>query len=96
MECYLLKILQSIAQDRCWCISKSGQVKVKVDVTEEVPSGIMSLPHGYGFTYSDHSVETMGPLVNLLTSTEDCDPLAKTPFHKNVRVRLEKVLEEAS
>lgn len=73
------------------CISKAGQVKIKVLVTDEVPQGLLSMPHGYGFSYPDHNEETTGALVNVLTSTEECDPLAKTPYHKNVRVRLEKV-----
>ena len=28
---------------------------------------------------------------NMLTNAHDCDPMAKTPYHKNVRVKLEKV-----
>ncbi len=32
--------------------------------------------------------------ITMLTSADHCDPLAKTPYHKNVRVKLEK-LEEA-
>ena len=29
-----------------------------------------------------------GPRINLLTAGDDCDPIAATPHHKNVRVRL--------
>jgi len=72
------------------CISKSGQITIKTQITDEVPQGMLSMPHGYGFTYTDHDVKTTGALVNMLTSLEECDPLAKTPYHKNVRVRLEK------
>ncbi len=76
------------------CISKTGAIKIKIWITDEVPTGMLSMPHGYGFSYPDHDEKTTGALVNVLTSTEECDPLAKTPYHKNVRVRLEKVMEE--
>ena len=77
------------------CISKTGQIEIKSFVTDEVQTGLLSVPHGYGFSYSGHTEETTGALINILTATEDCDPLAKTPYHKNVRVRLEKISEEA-
>ncbi len=93
-----LKVNPSDAQDHKiengdWvrCISSTGAVKIKTVITDEVPAGVLSMPHGYGFTYKGHDEQTTGALANSLTSTEDCDPLAKTPYHKNVRVRLEKV-----
>ena len=76
------------------CYSKSGEVIIKTWVTDEMPRKMLSMPHGYGFSYPGHDVKTTGALVNLLTSMEDCDPLAKTPYHKNVRVNLEKVILE--
>jgi hypothetical protein len=27
--------------------------------------------------------------LNLITDCEDCDPIARTPYHKNVAVRVE-------
>ncbi|MEL7220988.1 MAG: molybdopterin-dependent oxidoreductase [Bacteroidota bacterium] len=72
-------------------VSKAGEVKIKTLLTDEVPRGLLTMPHGYGFTYPEHDEETTGALVNILTSTEACDPLAKTPYHKNVSVRLEKI-----
>ncbi|MEM8910089.1 MAG: molybdopterin dinucleotide binding domain-containing protein, partial [Bacteroidota bacterium] len=76
------------------CISSVGAVIIKVWITDEVPPGLLSMPHGYGFAYPNHDVKTTGALVNQLTALEECDPLAKTPYHKNVRVRLEKINEE--
>jgi len=32
-----------------------------------------------------------GAMPNILTAATYCDPLAKTPYHKNVRVKMEKV-----
>ncbi len=77
------------------CISETGAVKMKTYLTDEVPQGMLSMPHGYGFDYPDHDEDTTGAIVNELTSLEDCDPLAKTPYHKNVRVKLEKIAVEA-
>lgn len=62
-------------------------------VTDEVPIGMLSMAHGYGYMYPGHDIETTGALVNILTSLEDCDPLAKTPYHKNVQVKVEKIVE---
>ena len=76
------------------CYSKSGEVIIKTWITDEMPPKMLSMPHGYGFSYSGHDIKTTGALVNELTSMDDCDPLAKTPYHKNVRVNLEKVALE--
>ena len=73
------------------CTSKAGEVQIKAWVTDEVPQNLLSMPHGYGFTYPNQDEKTRGALVNVLTSSEDCDPLAKTPYHKNVRVQIEKI-----
>ena len=72
-------------------LSKTGSVKTKIMITEEVPEGLLSLPHGYGFSYPDYEDSETGALINTLTSTDECDPLAKTPYHKNVRVKIEKI-----
>ncbi len=74
--------------------SKIGQIKIQIWITEEVPEAMLSMPHGYGFSYPKHDLKTTGALVNVLTSLEDCDPLAKTPFHKNVFVKIEKIAME--
>ena len=73
------------------CISKVGEVNIKTWLTDEVPRGMLAMPHGYGFSYPGEGEARTGALVNVLTATEDCDPLAKTPYHKNVRVRIEKI-----
>lgn len=73
------------------CYSKNGEVVIKTWITDEMPRKMLSMPHGYGFSYPGHDIKTTGALVNNLTSMDDCDPLAKTPYHKNVRVNLEKV-----
>jgi hypothetical protein len=36
-------------------------------------------------------LEQNGPAVNVLTASEDRDPIAGTPWHKHVRVNLESI-----
>lgn len=72
--------------------SETGTIKLLTHVTDEVPRGVASMPHGHGLAYGDAQDYTeVGAMANLLTSTTSCDPLAKTPYHKNVRVKLRKV-----
>ncbi|MEL6193760.1 MAG: molybdopterin-dependent oxidoreductase [Bacteroidota bacterium] len=77
------------------CQSEVGEVKTRIFLTDEVPEGMLSMPHGYGYRYPNKSTEEIGVHPNELTGLTDCDPLAKTPYHKNVRVRLEKIVGEA-
>ncbi len=69
--------------DEANCESSRGAVEVRVSITDEVPEGVVSLPHGYGMADGDS-----GPGVNELTASDHCDDLAKTPFHKCVPVRI--------
>ena len=72
--------------------SPTGSLKILATITDEVQAGVLSMPHGHGLNYGvEKGYEEVGAMANLLTSTDYCDPLAKTPYHKNVRVRLEKV-----
>jgi hypothetical protein len=50
---------------------------------------MVALPHGYGQYYPGPNGRLLvGPRINLLTASDDCDPIAATPYHRNVRVRL--------
>ncbi|TNE47175.1 MAG: molybdopterin oxidoreductase family protein [Deltaproteobacteria bacterium] len=74
------------------CESQRGAISVVAALDDGMQRGFVSLPHGYGFDYADSptSQETSqnGPRINVLTSSEHCDPLTKTPYHKYVPVRL--------
>jgi len=78
--------------DRASCESKHGKVTVTIAHDNTMQSGHVSLPHGFGMFYPDPDEPTRmvqaGPAINQLTSALHCDPFAKTPFHKFVRVRL--------
>jgi len=54
--------------------------------------GHVSLPNGQGLEYPDvPDGLDIGVAPNELTSADDCDWFAGTPWHKHVRARLEKV-----
>jgi hypothetical protein len=50
---------------------------------------VVALSHDYGQSYPrGEGRVVIGPRINFLTASDDCDPIAATPHHKNVRVRL--------
>jgi anaerobic selenocysteine-containing dehydrogenase len=72
------------------CESKRGAVLVRVEVSDQVGRGQVTLPHGYGMEHpgEDGDRRRTGAHINELTSAEDRDPIAGTPYHKYVPVRL--------
>ena len=74
------------------CSSEKGTIRLMAKLTDEVPQGVLSMPHGYGLEYpGEENLDRVGSAANLLTSADHCDPMAKTPYHKNVPVRIERV-----
>lgn len=73
--------------------SRRGAVPVEILVDENVPRGVVSLPHGFGMLYTtaEGATKQNGPAVNVLTALEDRDPIAGTPWHKHVRVNIESI-----
>src|SRR5262249_17999917 len=76
------------------CESKRGAAVVRVEVNDTLQPGMVTLPHGYGLEYpaSDGKRLRTGAHINELTAAEDRDPVAGTPYHKYVQVRLTPVL----
>ncbi len=78
--------------DLVLCRSAANEIKVKAEFDDSMQLGFVSLPHGYGFDYIDadnpESIKQNGPKINLLTSSDHCDPITKTPYHKYVPVNL--------
>lgn len=71
-------------------VSPAGRLVVRVDADPRLRPGQASLPHGYGQIYDTPQGQvTIGPRLNMITMSEDCDPIARTPHHKNVAIRLE-------
>ncbi len=79
--------------DRARVTTKRGQSVATVAVSDTMLAGNISLPNGFGLG-PDDSGDAPGISPNELTSTEDRDWFAGTPFHKHVRARLEKVPAE--
>ena len=79
------------------CQSANGSVQVSLMADESVQKGMLTLPHGYGMLYTNAQGQLAqnGPAINELTSTDYCDPIAKTPYHKHVPVNLKHVTEPA-
>jgi anaerobic selenocysteine-containing dehydrogenase len=68
--------------------SARGSVRVPVEITHVMRSGHVSLPNGMGVGTSD---DVAGAAPNELTDRLHRDPIAGTPFHKQVPVRVEAV-----
>ncbi|MEM6724503.1 MAG: molybdopterin-dependent oxidoreductase [Bacteroidota bacterium] len=78
--------------DSVKCYNQKGSVAAVVKLTDEVHRGVISLPNAYGLKYGDETDhKVIGAALNELTDALHCDPLAKTPYHKNVRVNIEKL-----
>lgn len=75
------------------CSSTNGSIKIQAEVTEDIPANVVSMAHGYGLHYQDIANDEghIGAGANMLTDHTHCDPLSKTPYHKNVAVKLEKI-----
>ncbi|MBC9881297.1 molybdopterin-dependent oxidoreductase [Bradyrhizobium sp. INPA01-394B] len=86
------------AKDGDWIAVESavGRLVVRCKVDDAMRKGQLALPHGYGQAYpaSDGERLVNGPRINLLTESGNRDPIAGTPYHKNVAVRLALATEE--
>ena len=83
------------AEDGEWIAvqSAAGRVVARCKRDDSMRSGQLALPHGYGQDYPAADGERLnnGPRVNVLTESGNCDPIAGTPYHKHVPVRLERL-----
>jgi formate dehydrogenase len=73
--------------------TKRGSVETVIEVTDTLRDGHVTLPNGRGVEYPDERGERLvhGVPPNELTSSEDRDWLAGTPWHKHVRAKVEVV-----
>lgn len=85
------------AKDGDWIAVESvtGRLVVRCKADGSMRNGQLALPHGYGQSYpaSDGERLVNGPRINLITESGNRDPIAGTPYHKNVAVRLALVSE---
>ena len=73
--------------------TRRGSAEAPIEITPDLQRGHVSLPNGHGIDYhrADGSLVRRGVALNELTDTADRDPIAGTPWHKHVRVRIERV-----
>ncbi len=71
--------------------TKRASVEVEIEISDTLYPGQITLPNGHGLAYPGEGGEVLtgGVSVNELTSVEDRDWLAGTPWHKHVPARLE-------
>jgi anaerobic selenocysteine-containing dehydrogenase len=82
--------------DRARVSTKRGGGVAVVEVTDVMRDGHISLPNGFGLdAWPSGQSDSVGLAPNELTSTEDRDWFAGTPFHKHVRANVERVDEPA-
>ena len=83
------------AEDGEWIAVQSagGRLVARCKRDDSMRSGQLALPHGYGQDYPAADGERLnnGPRVNVLTESGNRDPIAGTPYHKHVPVRLERL-----
>jgi anaerobic selenocysteine-containing dehydrogenase len=84
------------ASDGGWMAveTKTGRIVTRIEKDPSMRRGLVALPHGYGQSYPDGQGNRVvnGPRLNLITAHDDCDPIAATPYHKNVAVALTAVI----
>jgi formate dehydrogenase len=73
--------------------TKRGSLEATVEVSDTLRDGHVTLPNGLGLEYPDEGGRRVvhGTPPNELTSGEDRDWIAGTPWHKHVRARVEAV-----
>jgi anaerobic selenocysteine-containing dehydrogenase len=83
------------ASDGEWIAVRSpaGRIVVRCKADDSMRQGQLALPHGYGQAYPAEGGERLvnGPRINALTASLNRDPIAGTPYHKHVPVRLERL-----
>ena len=74
--------------------TRRGSTVAPVEISERMQPGHVSLPNGHGtdFAATAAGATPDGSSPNELTSIEDRDPFALTPWHKFVPARIERVV----
>jgi anaerobic selenocysteine-containing dehydrogenase len=74
-------------------VTRRGSATAPVEITADMQPGHVSLPNGQGLdVYRETGLaERRGVALNELTSGAEQDPIAGTPWHKHVPVRIERL-----
>ncbi len=85
--------LELVKGDNVKITTKKGHAETYVEITTIQRPGFISLPNGIGLDYikDNGDVDRVGVSPNELTSSDDRDFFAGTPWHKYVPARIEKL-----
>lgn len=72
------------------CASSVGSINVVVEIDKNIRRKMVTLPNGYGLRFRDSA--PLGPQLNMLTASDNCEPFTKTPYHKYVPVKITKIV----
>jgi anaerobic selenocysteine-containing dehydrogenase len=91
-----LKSIPANEGDWVAVVSRTGRIVVKTEIDDSLRKGQLALPHGFGMAVPDGRGGRVmnGPRINILTDAHDRDPIAGTPHHKDMPVRLEPATAE--
>ena len=79
--------------DQARITTATGSAIARVEVTERMLPGHVSIPNGFGLDNEDGTRSGVAP--NELTSLADRDKFAGTPHHKCVPARIEAARQSA-
>jgi anaerobic selenocysteine-containing dehydrogenase len=89
------KRLELTKGDKVLVQSRTGKIEVKVQITEDIMQGTVSLPHGWGHnlpgTQLTVAKEHHGVNMNLLTDEQVIDPISGNAVLNGIPVDIEKV-----
>ena len=73
--------------------TRRGSAEAPIEITPDLQPRHVSLPNGQGIDYHDADglLVHRGVALNELTDTADRDPIAGTPWHKHVQVKIERL-----
>jgi anaerobic selenocysteine-containing dehydrogenase len=80
------------AQQMVFVASRTGQIQLEAEISDEMMPGVVSIPHGYGHHRAgiqlDVATQYSGVSVNDLTDELEIDTLTGNAAFSNVRVRI--------
>ena len=86
-QCHRRRRLGLVSGQAARVTTADGSATTLVEVSDTMQPGHISLPNGYGLSHPDEDAVGVAP--NELTGLDRRDPIAGTPWHKNVPARVE-------
>ncbi len=76
--------------------TRTGRLTDRAEANDRMRPGMIALPHGYGMKIKDATGAAViaGPRINRLTASDECDPIAATPYHKTIPAAVARATNE--